>query len=202
MKVVTALRTIVVGVMLIASAALPAHAFLINVDSGPWWLNPGGTPTDWYNQAVADNAAGTFVNMRTGTYPGTTLADPVDFMNAPPAPLSPKLLYWFYYLPGSNAATVLGSNLLQTKLVIDYDGVEYALQADHVNWDVNNDAAWLAPGALTDYANGTAGQMRFSWAMGSFGSTVEEYRAGVLAAQRYVRGEVRYRETVVRRRRK
>jgi hypothetical protein len=195
MKVATALRTLVAGLMLIASAALPAHAFLINVDSGPWWLGSGGTPTNWYNQSVADNAAGTFVNMRNGTHPGTTLADPIDFMNFPPAPMSPKLLYWFYYLPGQNAATVLGSDLLQTKLVIDWGGTEYALQADHMNWGANNDAAWLAPGTLTDCASGVAGHMRFSWAMSSFGSTVDEYRAGVLSVQRYVRGEVRYRET-------
>lgn len=92
MKIATTLRIGIVVLMLAASAALPAHAFLINVDSGPWLLdNLNGGPA-WYSQAVADNAAGTFVNMRTGTHPGTNLADPVDFMNAQPAP---KLLYWF-----------------------------------------------------------------------------------------------------------
>lgn len=66
-----------------------------------------------------------------------------------------------------------------------------------MNWGENNEAAWLAPSTLTDYGTGpgVAGHMRFSWSMSSFGPTVEAYRAGVLATQQYVRGEVRYRDS-------
>jgi hypothetical protein len=124
----------------------------------------------------------------------------VDFLNNNTVyTAGPKLLYWLYFIPNETVANIQTNDLLQTKLVIDWSGSEYALAPDHLNWVANSDSAWLAAGAMENYNDGTnmgvIGQIRFSWSLDSFGSTVEEYRAGVLDVQTLVRGEVRYRSS-------
>jgi hypothetical protein len=185
-----------VAVVGLASAAAQASVTM-TVDSGPWYeSNPA-----WFNAAKADTVSGTFTNLRTGTYPGTNYVDPVDFLNNSTVyTAGPKLLYWLYFIPNETVAHITANNLLQTKLVIDWGGDEYALAANHVNWVPNGDTRWLAAGAMEDYYigetnMGVIGQIRFSWSLGSFGSTVEEYREGVLAVQTFARGEVRYRDS-------
>lgn len=179
----------------IAVAAPTVSADVVmTVDSGPWYLSD---PT-WFSQAKADTVNGSFLNLRTGTYPGTLNVDPVDFLNNNTFyTAGPKLLYWLYYIPNETVANVQANGLLETKLVIDWDGDEYALQADHVNWGANNDSAWLPAGAMEDYSDGThtgvVGQIRFSWA--AMAGTVEEHREAVLASQTLARGEVRYRSS-------
>jgi hypothetical protein len=174
-----------------------ASAMVMTVDSGPWYL----TDTAWFNSAKTDTVNGTFTNLRTGTYPGTNYVDPVDFLNDSTVYVGgPKLLYWLYYIPNVTVASIQAGDLLQTKLVIDWDGVEYALAPDHMNWVDNNDSAWLAAGAMENYTDvnhtGVVGQIRFSWSLASMGaSSVEEYRASVLDIQTLARGEVRYRNS-------
>jgi hypothetical protein len=194
MKKLIAILSIAV-LMLIAGIVQPVLADLVmNVDSGPWYLSD----TAWFNQAKADTVNGTFVNLRTGTYPGTNNVDPVDFLNNNTFyTAGPKLLYWLYYIPNETVANIQAGDLLQTKLVIDWDGDEYALQPDHVNWGANNDAAWLAAGAMENYTDGTntgvVGQIRFSWS--AMANSVEAHREAVLAVQTLARGEIRYRSS-------
>jgi hypothetical protein len=187
-------RLIVICAVLSLLTMQPVFATTMSVDSGPWYESN----TTWFNQAKADTVNGTFTNMRTGTYPGTTNADPVDFLNNSTVYTGgPKLLYWLYYIPNETVANIQTNGLLQTKLVIDWDGTEYALAPDHVNWVDNSDSAWLAAGSMEDYTYGTnsgvVGQIRFSWAL--MGSTVEEHRQAVLDVQTFARGEIRYRSS-------
>ena len=68
----------IAALMLIAPVVQPVSAEIVmTVDSGPWYE----TDTAWFNQAKADTVNGSFVNLRTGTYPGTNNVDPVDFLN-------------------------------------------------------------------------------------------------------------------------
>lgn len=181
---------VLVTMMMVAGAANA----VMTVDSGPWYESN----VAWFNQAKADTVNGTFTNLRTGTYPGTTDVDPVDFLNNNTVyTAGPKLLYWLYFIPNETVANIQANNLLDTKLVIDWDGTEYALAPDHVNWVANSDSAWLAAGALEDYDDGinagVVGQIRFSWSL--MGDSVEAHRQAVLAVQTLARGEIRYRSS-------
>lgn len=188
---------IVLCVTAVVFAASKASASVtMTVDSGPWYqTNPA-----WFSAAKSDTVNGTFTNLRTGTYPGTTYVDPVDFLNNSTVyTAGPKLLYWLYYIPNETVANITANHLLQTKLVIDWGGDEYALAANHVNWVANDDSAWSSPiaGAIEDYNDGTntgvIGQIRFSW--GLMAGSVEAHRAAVLDAQTFARGEVLYHST-------
>ena len=80
MKLTNKVSVMCVGVLMLAAvifSAGTASAIVMTVDSGPWYLSD---PT-WFNNAKADTVNGTFINLRTGTYPGTNYVDPVDFLN-------------------------------------------------------------------------------------------------------------------------
>ena len=186
-------------VFVVASVA-SATSVQLYTSSGPWYQNSDGTDAAWFTQAKVDVAAGTFVDGRTGTYPGTTNVDPVDFLNAG-NPNGPHLLYWFYYIPNTTAADLQNAGLFQTKLVIDWTGYEFALAPDHSGWLYNSDPSigWGAPAAaaLEEYNGGVFGQMRFSWNMSSMGaSTVQEFRDAVFSIQTFARAEVRTRPDI------
>ena len=73
------------------------HAVSLYVDSAP---NVYGSPNwaPWWTDTKDDVAAGTFTNMRTGTFPGSTMADPYDEIVYSTMDLG-KRLHWIYWLP-------------------------------------------------------------------------------------------------------
>ena len=130
-------------VLILAASTVQAGTVTLNVDSAP---NVYGSPAwaPWWTAAKADVVDGTFTNMRTGTYPGTTDMDPLDEIVYSTGDKG-KRVHWIYWIPGETVADMAG--LFEVKWVIDwggdnwtYDGGGWAADGPTVGW--TEPASW------------------------------------------------------------
>ncbi len=196
---------LVVGSCLIAQAT----TVQLYVDSAP---NIYGSPnwTPWWNNTKTDVVGGTFVNLRTGTYPNSLRVDPYDEIVYSTGDLG-KRLHWIYWLPGETKSTLNGR--FEVKWVIDWDGDAWTYDWNVNNWTPDSPAAgWVQPGSWEDYSSGVIGSFGFAWWATDDdappGSTdgnpynetnqddIDALRNLVFQYQTYALGLVRYRETV------
>jgi hypothetical protein len=199
--------------LLILGISGSALALSLYVDSAP---NVYGSPAwdPWWDQTKQDVVAGTFTNMRTGTFPGTTTFDPYDEIVYSTGDLG-KRLHWIYWLPGETTGGLEG--VFEVKWVVDWDGVTYTY-----DWDIGDlviddpNSYWVQPEHWEDYTGGSE-----SGVIGSFGfawwasddeapplntdispwnevdqADIDALRDEVLDYQTYAIGMVRYRETL------
>ncbi|MFB3910277.1 MAG: PEP-CTERM sorting domain-containing protein [Candidatus Eisenbacteria bacterium] len=201
-------------VMLLLAAALavtPASALTLNADSAPN-MHGSGAWAPWWEQAKADVVAGTFVDMRTGTYPGTHYYDPYDEIVYSTGDLG-KRIHWIYWLPGERVENL--DNRFEVRWVIDWDGEDWTVDASG-NWILADaEAGWSQP-SPTGWENyddgdhdGVIGSLGFAWWATDnealpFTTDLNPYneanqddidalRQTVLGAQTFATGEVRYR---------
>jgi hypothetical protein len=134
----------------------------LNVDSAP---NVYGSAVwgPWWNQAKMDVTSGTFINMRTGHFPGTEYADPYDEIVYSTMDLG-KRLHWIYWLPGKTTAELEG--LFEVKWVIDWGGIDYTYEGG--GWAIDGpEIGWSQPTRWEDYSNngisGVIGNLGFAW---------------------------------------
>ncbi len=155
------------GLLLFAwSGAAPAATYLY-VDSAP---NVYGSPDwdPWWTQTKADVATGSFTNMRTGTYPGTTWMDPYDEIVYSTGDLG-KRLHWIYWVPGATTSGLDG--LFEVRWVIDWDGDLWTYDWSAYDWTpATPDAGWVQPSSWENYdadgdgnADGVIGSFGFAW---------------------------------------
>lgn len=145
-------------VVLLFSLAFAAEATMLYVDSAP---NVYGSPdwANWWLQTKSDVVAGTFTNMRTGTFPGTTTMDPYDEIVYSTGDLG-KRLHWIYWLPNENIDTLAGR--FQVKWVIDWDGADWTYQGG--NWALDGpEVGWSQPVSWENYSGGVIGSLGFAW---------------------------------------
>jgi len=192
------------ALILILAMCINAKAVQLYADSAP---NVYGSPdwAPWWTLAKADVVAGTFTNMRTGMYPGTTEADPYDEIVYSTMDLG-KRLHWIYWLPGETVAGLDG--LFEVKWVIDWEGDAWTYEGG--GWALDGpDVGWTQPSSWEDYSGGVIGSLGFAWwatddeaePFDTGGSLYDEVdqadidalRLVVLDAQTYATGMVRYR---------
>ena len=173
------------------SAQSSATTINLYVDSSPTW---GGSTTwpAWWDATKASIAAGSFRNMQSGVYPDTTVVDPLDFILMTAGPTEGHQLRFIYWMPDTTLGALAGN--MEVKRVVDWDGELYALSADGQNWDPYAPGTdWFAPSWLESFNGGVIGSMGFSYATSP--ASLDAFRAMVLDAQTFARGEVRIRET-------
>ncbi|MCI0496030.1 PEP-CTERM sorting domain-containing protein [candidate division KSB1 bacterium] len=197
--------------LLILTFCFTLNSFAINinlyVDSAP---NKYGSPNwaPWWNQTKIDVVAGTFTNMRTGTYPGTLYMDPYDEIVYSTGDLG-KRLHWIYWLPGQTTSGL--NNLFQVKWVIDWAGSDWTYQGG--GWALDgHEIGWSQPASWEDYSGGVIGSLGFAWwatdddalPLDTNGNPYDEtnqadidaLRNLVFANQTFANGLVRYRSAV------
>ncbi|MHB1034822.1 MAG: hypothetical protein ACYC35_11135 [Pirellulales bacterium] len=165
------------------------------VDSAP---NVYGSPdyAAWWAQAKADVVAGSFQDLRNGTYPGTHTIDPLDEIVYSTMDLG-KRLHFIYWIPGETKASLNGR--FEANYSADWDGVESP-------W------GWYQPSSWQEYSGGVIGTFGDAWwasdneALPNSSNAspwdevdaadVAALRATVLQAQTHVLGSIRIREDV------
>ena len=185
------------------------HAVSLYVDSAP---NVYGSPNwaPWWTGTKDDVAAGTFTNMRTGTFPGSTMADPYDEIVYSTMDLG-KRLHWIYWLPGATTENLDG--LFEVKWVIDWDYEAWTYEGGAWAED-GPEVGWSQPASWENYddglgTTGVIGSLGFAWwstdndapPFDTGGSPYDEVdqadidalRDLVLDSQTYAIGMVRYR---------
>jgi hypothetical protein len=178
----------------LALMPLAAKAVItLNVDAAP---NVYGSPNwpSWWSQTEADVAAGTFTDMRSGTYPGTHLIDPRDESVYSTEDLGQRL-HWIYWLPGQTTAG-LGDNF-QTKWVTDWAGeawtYDWTLNGGNGDWALDGaDVGWTTPASWADYNSGVIGSFGFAWLTSGPNDTA--FRNDILQNQTYATGLIRSRD--------
>lgn len=193
----------------VAFTAYDASALSLNVDSAP---NKFGSPSwsGWWAQAQTDVVAGTFQDMRTGTYPGTLTFDPLDEIVYSTGDLG-KRIHWIYWIPGETIASL--DQRFEVRYVIDWEGENWTVDSGG-NWILATaDNGWAQPQSWENYNDGTN-----SGVIGSFGlafwaaddqaapfntnaslydetnaADIESLRQDIFAAQTFARGEIRLR---------
>lgn len=178
---------------------------LLAVDTAP---NVYGSPAwaPWWAAAKADMAAGTFVNMRSTSHPGTLVADPLDFTVYSTGDLG-RRLHWLYWIDNTTTAALSGN--FEVRWVIDWDGDDWTLDSGG-NWvAATPGAGWAQPNAWENYNGGVVGSMGFAWwaidddalPFSSDADPYNEVDAADIAANRlqsllnqtYLLGQIRYR---------
>ena len=203
-------RTLIIFILLFVAVTPFVDAISIDLyaDSAP---NVYGSPdwTPWWTATKADVAAGTFTNLRTGTYPGTDMISPYDEIVYSTMDLG-KRLHWIYWLPGQTTTGLDG--LFQVKWVIDWDGDAWSYNWTTYSWiEDAPDAGWVQPGSWEDYSGGVIGSFGFAWWAGdneappydTGGSPWDETDQADINAlalevsqyQTYARGMTRYRNS-------
>jgi len=200
-----------VGMLSVAPALADLSLF---VDSAP---NVYGSPNwaPWWASTKADVIGGSFTNMRTGTYPGTTTMDPYDEIVYSTGDLG-KRTHWIYALPGESVASLDGR--FEVKFSIDWGGTEYTWDWNTNSWVPDApEAGWAQPGSWEDYSDGgnsgVIGSFGFAWWAGdneaapfdTGGSPYDEtdqadvdaLRDDVLAYQTHTLGQVRIRDSAL-----
>ncbi len=130
------------------SAVQAAPSVSMYVDTAP---NVYGSPNwgPWWTSTKQDVAAGTFTNMRSGFYPGTTQADPYEFIVYSTGDLGQRLHY-IYWVPSETISSLTGK--FETKIGWDWDGVAYTY-----DWSTGTeildgpDKGWIEPSSWENY---------------------------------------------------
>ena len=193
-----------VGILALAVAPVQAALY---VDSAP---NVYGSSNwaPWWDQAKADVSAGTFVNMRTGTFPGSLTMDPYDEIVYSTGDLG-KRLHWIYWLPGETVANLDAGNNFEVKWVIDWAGTDWTTDETGA-WTVDGpEAGWSEPSNWTDYNGGVIGSLGFAWwaadddalpmstDTNAYNETnqddIDALRETILTVQTHATGMIRYR---------
>ncbi|MGC8990380.1 MAG: hypothetical protein ACP5MD_09685 [Verrucomicrobiia bacterium] len=136
------------------------HAVQLYVDSAP---NRYGSTKwgSWWDQTKADVAAGSFVNLRTGTHPGTLVIDPYDEIVYSTMDLG-KRLHWIYWIPDATKENLQGK--FQVKWVIDWDGDNWTYDWANSNWlEDGAEKGWIEPSSWENYNDGVIGTFGFAW---------------------------------------
>ncbi len=201
------------GLLLAATGAAEAVSVDLYVDSAP---NVYGSPdwAPWWATTKDDVAAGAFTNMRTGTFPGTTVMSPYDEIVYSTGDLG-KRLHWIYWVPGETMTNLDGK--FEVKWTVDWAGTEWTLDDDG-NWAMDEaELGWAAPSTRwEDYddnmgTSGVVGSIGFAWwatdddapPPDTYGSPYDEtdqadidaLAAIVKSYQSHALGQVRYRES-------
>ena len=157
-KLIICAVLIVLGLSVLSEAAPTVNMY---VDTAP---NVYGSPNwaPWWASTKQDVAAGTFVNMRSGLYPGTTQIDPYEEIVYSTGDLGQRL-HWMYWVPGTSIAELTGN--FQVKWVIDWDGEVWTTD-DGGNWILDApELGWKTPSNWEDYSGGVVGSFGFAfWA--------------------------------------
>ncbi len=199
-----------VAILLFVTMFLSAQAQAsveLYVDSAP---NAYGSPdwAPWWTTAKTDVVAGSFSNMRTGTYPGTTIMDPYDEIVYSTMDLG-KRLHWIYWIPGETVASLEGR--FEVKWTIDWAGDDWTY--DGGGWAADGpEVGWSQPANWEDYNGGVIGSLGFAWwstdndapPLDTGGNPYDEVdqddidalRDIVFGAQTFALGQVRIRDTV------
>lgn len=183
-----------IAVCLAVTATAGAMTVNLNADTAP---NTYGSPNfiPWRTAAFADVVAGTFVNMRNGTFPGTTTFAPQDAIVYSTGDLG-KRLHWIYWIPGETVASITGN--FQVKNVADWDGVAYAGGSVEDGPEIG----WATPSSWINYTDPSSGQVL--GVIGTFGNAwwatgtpeaIQAQAADMYQYQTYWIGEVRWRDT-------
>ena len=205
------MKKVTILLVVVLALAATSDALTLNVDTAP---NAYGSPNwaPWWTQAKDDVAAGTFVDMRSGLYPGTNDADPYEEIVYSTGDLGQRL-HWIYWLPGETVAGLEG--LFEVKSSIDWGGTEYTQEAGA--WSTDPADGWAQPTKWEDYddgqgTTGVIGSLGWAWwsvdddalPFDTGGSPYDEtdqadidaLRADLLLWQTYALGQVRYRDTI------
>ena len=112
---------------MIGTASAGTITAFLYADTAP---NIFGSPNwaPWWNQAKADAAAGTFVNMRSGAHPGTTYYEPKEVIVYSTMDLG-RRLHWIYWVPGKTIAQLKDCNF-EVNMMWKWKGVDYVY-----NWN-------------------------------------------------------------------
>ncbi len=121
------MRKVLLWMSVLALLAVASSALAVSItptlvaDTAP---NAYGSPNyaPWWTQAKADVAAGTFINMRSGKHPGTTLFEPKEAIVYSTGDLG-RRLHWIYWIPGVTKSELNG--LFEVNNTVDWDGKEY-----------------------------------------------------------------------------
>ncbi len=212
------MRGLLLGCAVAAMAAAWAHAgggaptVQLHADTAPnIYGSPGWAP--WWAAAKTDMEAGTFVDMRSGAYPGTLYMQPQEFIVYSTPDLGYRL-HTLYWIPGETIASLTGR--FQVRYCLDWGGVDYIYNfdlGDYVAYDgVGGTAGWVTPGtSWEDTGTGVAGNPGWAWwaidddapPYDSGGSAYDETDAAdvealarlIRSAQTYFRLEIRTRAT-------
>jgi len=191
--------------VLVAAGVAPAGPAAVELytDSAP---NSFGSPAwdPWWAAAKTDVVAGTFTNLRTGTYPGTSTISPYDEIVYSYGDLG-KRIQWIYWIDGVTKAALENTtgdpanDLFEVKWALDWDGVAYTYDMEHSLWLSDApEAGWIQPGtrpwSWADYSGGVIGTFGFAWWDQS--QNPEQFAADIRLYQTYLKGMVRIREDV------
>lgn len=159
-------KLLFLAVIAVVTAAWPwcqtGHATTVNlyVDSAP---NRYGSPnwSSWWDATKSDVVASNFVNLRTGTYPGSLVIDPYDEIVYSTGDLG-KRLHWIYWVPDTTT-DALNDNF-QVKWVIDWDGENWTYDWSTGDWLADGpENGWVEPSSWENYSNGVIGSVGFAW---------------------------------------
>jgi hypothetical protein len=139
-----------------------ADPYELYVDSAP---NVYGSPdwASWWDQTKTDVVAGSFTNLRTGTYPGTSLIDPYDEIVYSTGDLG-KRIHWIYWIPDETTTSLDG--LFEVKWVVDWEGDAWTYEGG--GWAADGpEVGWSQPTSWENYDDGTntgvIGSLGFAW---------------------------------------
>jgi hypothetical protein len=133
---------------------------VLYVDSAP---NVYGSPDwgPWWAATKSDVASGSFTNMRSGVYPGTTMISPYDEIVYSTMDLG-RRLHWIYWLPGETTGGLAGR--FEVKWVIDWGGTDWTWDWNTMSWTLDDpNAGWVQPGSWENYSGGVIGSFGFAW---------------------------------------
>jgi hypothetical protein len=166
----------------------------------------------WLQDTRQDVASGSFTNMRSGAFPGQAKVAPREIISYSTGDKGSRT-HFIWHLPDYTELGGSGGIELQTKMAFDWNGTPYALDGASAVPD-GPGAGWASPGSATYsvYAgDGLIGTFSFAWwatdneapPPDTTGSPYDETNEAdiaaladeVLAAQDYVVGKVRWRET-------
>ncbi len=146
--------------LVLSTAMVLADGVSLYVDSAP---NVYGSQqwAPWWTATKADVTAGTFTNLRTGTYPGSFCIDPYDEIVYSTGDLG-KRLHWIYWIPGTTKEDLQG--LFQVKWVIDWGGTNSTYDWSTSSWALDGpEVGWVQPGSWENYDGGVIGSFGFAW---------------------------------------
>lgn len=194
-------RTGLIALAMIVAMAVAgtSYAGTVNlfVDSAP---NVYGSPNwaPWWASAKTDVVNGSFTNMRTGTYPGTNFANPLDFIVYSDDDLG-KRVHWIYWIP--NETTTSLQNRFQVKFAIDWAGDDLTWDWNVNNWALDEpEKGWVQPGSWENYNDGTnqgvIGSFGFAFWAQPDSSQKYALAADILQNQTYLNGLYRIRDDI------